>query len=106
MRRLAITLMVVAVMVATMVGGALTASAQVPGQTVACAPWQQAWYVSYSEWWYFWTWRWCYNPSIQGGWYLDWVNWYWGSYEQGPGNFLAGPGLAPGYQYTVDSIQQ
>ena len=47
-RRLTITLVVVAIMVATMAGGAVSAGAQVPGQTVACAPWQQAWYISES----------------------------------------------------------
>jgi hypothetical protein len=92
-RRLAITLLVVAVMAATTVGGALTASAQtMPGQTVACAPWQQAWYVSASGWWYWWNWRWCYNPSIQGSWYVDWAGWHW----DGP----ASPPYAPGWQYN------
>lgn len=93
MRRLAITLMVVAVMVATMLGSAMTASAQgVPGQTVACAPWQQAWYISPSGWWYYWWWRWCYNPSLEGAWYRDWAGWQW----DGP----AHPPYAPGWQYN------
>jgi hypothetical protein len=77
-----------------------------PGAPDYCGPYKTAYYVSSGGYWYAWVFRWCHNPSIQGGWYIDWVNWYWGSYEQGPGNFLAGPGLAPGYQYTVDSIQQ
>ncbi len=88
-RRLIIALMVVAVMAATMVGGTLSAGAQVPGQTKYCAPWQQAWYISYSGWWYFWWWRWCYNPSLQGAWYVDWAGWEWDGYA----------GLPPGYWY-------
>jgi hypothetical protein len=91
-RRLALTLVVVAIMVATMAGGALSAGAQVPGQTVACAPWQQAWYISESGWWYNWDWRWCYNPSIQGAWYVDWAGWNW----DGP----AYPPYTPGWQYN------
>ena len=86
-RRLVVALTVVAIMVAAMVGGPLSASAQVPGQTVACAPWGKAWYVSHSGWWYFWWWRWCYNPSLQSPWYVDWAGWDWGPYA----------GLPPGY---------
>ena len=85
--------------------GASTAVAQ-PGATIYCGDYKTAYYVSSGGYWYAWVFRWCYNPSIQGGWYIDWVNWYWGSYDRGPGNYLAGPGLVPGYQYTVDGIQQ
>ena len=68
------------------------ASAQVPGQP-HCSPWQIAWYVSYGGWWYGWSWRWCYNPSLQNPWYIDWAGWAWGGY--------AGPGYPPGYYYSV-----
>ncbi len=88
-KRLIVVLTVVTLMVATMAGGALSAGAQVPGQTVSCAPWQRAWYVSNSEWWYWWNWRWCYNPSLQGAWYVDWAGWEWDGY--------CGPGCRPGY---------
>ena len=78
-KRLAVTLVVVALMAAAMVGGTLAASAQpMPGQPTYCGSWQQAWHVSAMGWPYFWWWRWCYNPSIQGGWYVDWAGWEWG----------------------------
>ena len=98
MRRLVVILAVVAVVVVTMMGAALAASAQqanaqVPGQTVACAPWQKAWYISYSGWWYHWNWRWCYNPSIQGSWYVDWAGWAWDE--------PATPPYSPGWQYNT-----
>lgn len=103
MRRLVVALMIVAVMAATgVVGPTMTpgttwvdtasASAQEPGQP-NCAPWQIAWYVSEGLWWYGWSWRWCYNPSLQNPWYIDWASWAWGGY--------AGPGYTPGYQYSV-----
>jgi hypothetical protein len=77
-RRLAVILLVVAVMVATMVGGALAASAQtMPGQPT-CGSWQQARHVSASGWPYFWWWRWCYSPSLENPWYVDWAGWEWG----------------------------
>jgi hypothetical protein len=89
-KRLAVALVVAAVMAATMVGGVVvSAGAQVPGQTVTCAPWSKAWYVSQSQWWYFWWWRWCYNPSLEHPWYVDWAGWDWGDY--------AGSGYSPGY---------
>ena len=108
MRRLVAALVAVAVMAAMMVigpptptgGGPLTtavgpasASAQVPGAPTWCGPWQLGWYVSPSGYWYAWVWRWCYNPSIQGGYYIDWFSWFWGGF--------AGPGHPPGYQYSV-----
>lgn len=104
MRRLIVALMIVVVMVATgVIGPAATlgptwvvdtasASAQEPGQPT-CSPWQIAWYVSEGLWWYGWSWRWCYNPSLQNPWYIDWASWAWGGY--------AGPGYTPGYQYSV-----
>lgn len=116
-RRLVLALTVVAVMAGAMIGGPLaivggvqvggakSASAQ-PGAPTYCGDYRTAYYVSSGGYWYAWVFRWCYNPSIQGGWYIDWVNWYWGSYANGPGNFLAGPGYTPGYQYTVNDIQQ
>ena len=61
----------------------------------SCGPWEQAWYVSHGGWWYSWSWRWCHNPSVQGGWYVDWASWQWGSY--------AGPGYTPGFQYDTYS---
>jgi hypothetical protein len=85
--------------------GSKSAHAQ-PGATIYCGDYKTAYYISSGGYWYAWVFRWCYAPSIQGGWYIDWVNWYWGSYDRGPGNWLAPPGLAPGYQYTVNSIQQ
>ena len=85
--------------------GTNVAAAQ-PGAPTYCGDYRTAYYVSSGGYWYAWVFRWCYNPSIQGGWYIDWVNWYWGSYDRGPGYHLAGPGLVPGYQYTVNSIQQ
>jgi hypothetical protein len=116
-RRLILALTIVAVVTAaSLVGPAVDitnslksgvkAAAAQPGATIYCGDYKTAYYVSSGGYWYAWVFRWCYNPSIQGGWYIDWVNWYWGSYDRGPGNYLAGPGLAPGYQYTVDSIQQ
>ncbi len=79
MRRLVVILMVAAIMVATMLGTALTASAQMPGQPV-CGPWQQARYVSATGWPYIWNWRWCHNPSEQGDpYYVDWAGWEWAS---------------------------
>ena len=63
----------------TIVVGPASASAQVPGQTKCCGPWHQDWSVSQAEWWYFWWWRWCYNPSILGGYYIDWAGWHWAS---------------------------
>jgi len=103
-RRLAVALMVAAVMAAMGVLGPTvagptspyvpkaTAIAQEPGQP-HCAPWQIAWYVSEGLWWYGWSWRWCYNPSLQDPWYVDWASWAWGGY--------AGPSYSPGYQYSV-----
>lgn len=105
MRRLVVALMIVAVVAAMGVAGptmplgptsaalpASAASAQVPGQPT-CGPWQIAWYVSSGLWWYGWSWRWCYNPSLQNPWYVDWASWAWGGY--------AGPGNTPGYKYSV-----
>ncbi len=112
-RRLVVALMVVVVMAATMgavaaqaasaaaaTGGASSAQAstqRVPGQPY-CGPYQTAWYISYGLYWYAWVWRWCYNPSLQNPWYVDWVNWYWDGY--------AGPSYSPGYQYSVPYITQ
>jgi hypothetical protein len=107
-RRLVLALTVVAVMAGLLIGGSVviidgpqlgtkTADAQ-PGAPDYCGPYQTSWYVSSGSYWYAWVWRWCHNPSIEGGWYVDWVNWYWGSY--------AGPGYSPGYQYSVPYITQ
>lgn len=63
----------------TIMAAAPSASAQVPRQTKYCGPWHQDWNVSQAGWWYFWWWRWCYNPSIQGGFYVDWAGWQWAS---------------------------
>lgn len=105
MRRLVVALVAVAVMAgAVMVGTPATApgdlglgtqraaEAQVPGQTVHCGPWRTSWYVSPSGWWYFWWWRWCYNPSIEGGWYVDWAGWQRDGY--------AGTQYSAGFQYN------
>ena len=115
-RRLILALTVVAVMAGALIGppsltpGGFELSTKVaatqPGAPNYCGDYQTAYYVSSGGYWYAWVWRWCHNPSIQGGWYVDWVNWYWGSYAQGPGNYLAGPNYSPGYQYSVNSIQQ
>jgi hypothetical protein len=76
-RRLMVVLAVAAIMVATMLGTALTANAQMVGQPI-CGPWQQARYVSASGWPYIWNWRWCHNPSEQGDpYYVDWAGWEW-----------------------------
>ncbi len=114
-------LVTVAVMAAAVIAGgppALEANvkpaeAQVPGQTVHCGHWHLSWYVSPSGWWYSWWWRWCYNPSIQGGWYVDWAGWqrdgYAGSqYSAGfQYNSLpaagAAPGSTPGFQSAPES---
>ncbi len=108
-RRLVLALTVVAVMAGALmglppltvgglqVGGGTEAVAQ-PGAPDYCGPYQTSWYVSSGSYWYAWVWRWCHNPSIQGGWYVDWVNWYWGSY--------AGAGVTPGYKYSVPYITQ
>lgn len=91
MRRLVVAFMAAAVMVAMVVIGptitvplgttgndpAASASAQEVGQPT-CGPWQIAWYVSESLWWYGWSWRWCHNPSEQGDpYYVDWASWHW-----------------------------
>lgn len=103
-RRLVLALAVVAVMIgalaaspATLPGGdgpsgVREAAAAQPGAPDYCGPWQQSWFVSSGGWWYFWWWRWCHNPSIQGGWYIDWAGWSW----FGP----APPWVSPGFQYT------
>ena len=79
MRRLVVILAVAAIMVATMLGTALTASAQMPGEPI-CGRWQQARYVSATGWPYIWNWRWCHNPSEQGDpYYVDWAGWEWAS---------------------------
>jgi hypothetical protein len=102
-RRLVLALTVVAVMAGAVIAApsAQIGGAPVLGPTVAeaqpgapdfCAPWERAWYVSSGGWWYFWWWRWCHNPSIQGGWYVDWAGWDW----WGP----APPGAPHGFQYT------
>jgi hypothetical protein len=101
-RRLVLALAVVAVMTGVLatapamtVSGVQVSSeafAAQPGAPDYCGPWQQTWHVSSGGWWYFWWWRWCHNPSIQGGWYIDWAGWNW----HGP----APPFLPPGYQYT------
>jgi hypothetical protein len=104
-RRLVVALMVVVVMAATVVVGptvalnpggetspVASASAQLVGQPV-CGPWYIAWYVSRGLWWYGWSWRWCWNPSLQNPWYVDWASWAWDGY--------AGPGYSPGYYYSV-----
>jgi hypothetical protein len=102
-RRTVLTLAVVAMVAAIVItgpdvtvggvqqSGTNAASAQ-PGAPDYCGPWQQAWFVSSGGWWYHWWWRWCHNPSIQGGWYVDWAGWEW--YSPAP------PGLSPGFQYT------
>jgi hypothetical protein len=78
-RRLVVILAVAAIMAATMLGTAPTASAQMPGQPI-CGPWQQARYVSASGWPYIYNWRWCHNPSEQGDpYYVDWAGWEWAS---------------------------
>ena len=77
MKRLVVTLVVVLVMVAMLVGSAMPVVAQ-PGAPVYCGPWQQEWNVSSSGFPYFWLWRWCYSPSVLGGWYIDWAGWQWG----------------------------
>ncbi len=115
-RRLVLALTVVTVMAGGLIGSPLavgggvvqlggveSASAQpsvpaTPGAPDYCGPYKTSWYVSSGGWWYAWVWRWCHNPSIQGGWYVDWTNWYWDGY--------AGPGYPPGYQYTVNYITQ
>jgi hypothetical protein len=76
-RRLALILIVVAVMAATMIGGASAASAQPgPWGPVYCGPWHESWHISESGWWYVWNWRWCHHP-FWGGWYVDWAGWNW-----------------------------
>jgi hypothetical protein len=104
MRRLVVALVAVAVMAGAVMAGTpattpgsgvgtqRAAEAQVPGQTVHCGPWRTSWYVSSSGWWYFWWWRWCYNPSIQGGWYVDWAGWQRDGY--------AGSQYSAGFQYN------
>ena len=80
MRRLVVILAVAAIMVATMLGTALTASAQTVGQPT-CGPWQQARYVSALGWPYYWNWRWCINRTVAPEyqhWYVDWAGWHWG----------------------------
>jgi hypothetical protein len=132
MRRLVVALVAVVVMATavvavapqtTQVGGFGTeaAEAQVPGQTVHCGRWHLSWYVSDSGWWYSWWWRWCHNPSIQGGWYVDWAGWqrdgYAGSqyssgfqYNSSPAagaspasssGFQSDPESTPGFQYDM-----
>jgi len=102
-RRFVLALAVVAVMTGALAAGPPAtvvnlqgvsinqANAQ-PGAPDYCGPWQRSWFVSSGEWWYFWWWRWCHNPSIQGGWYLDWASWNWFS--------PAPPFLPPGFQYV------
>jgi hypothetical protein len=109
MRRLVVALVAVAVMGGAVMVGTMTATApgvggvavgtqraeaQVPGQTVHCGPWRTSWYVSPSGWWYFWWYRWCHNPSIQGGWYVDWAGWQRDGY--------AGPDYSAGFQYDSE----
>lgn len=89
-RRLIVAFTVVAIMVSAMAGGALSAGAQTPGQPT-CSPWEEAWYVSESGWWFEWDWRWCYNPSLERPWYVDWAGWEWGG--------SAPSGETPGYKY-------
>ena len=101
-RRLVLALAVVAVMTGVLAAApSMTVSgvqvspeafAAQPGAPDYCGPWQQTWHVSSGGWWYFWWWRWCHNPSVQGGWYIDWAGWQW----FGP----APPGVSPGFQYT------
>jgi hypothetical protein len=104
-RRLVLALAVVAVMTAALAGAPPAtpliggeslliseATAAQPGAPDYCGPWQQSWFVSSGGWWYFWWWRWCHNPSIQGGWYVDWAGWHW----FGP----APPFLPPGFHYV------
>lgn len=104
MKRLVVALMVAAVMAGMGLAGPTmtlgttegdppsSASAQVPGQPT-CGPPRIGWYVSSGLWWYGWSWKWCYNPSLQNPWYIDWASWAWDGY--------AGPGYSPGYQYSV-----
>jgi len=106
MRRLVVALVAVAVMAGAVmggisatapggvVGGVQRAEAQDPGQTVHCGPWRVSWYVSSSGWWYSWWWRWCYNPSIEGGWYVDWAGWQQDGY--------AGTQYSAGFQYNSE----
>ena len=106
MRRLVVAFVAVAVIAAAVMVGAPTitttppsvgpklAKAQVPGQTVHCGRWHLAWYVSPSGYWYSWWWRWCYNPSIRGGWYVDWAGWQRDGY--------AGTQYSPGFQYNSE----
>ena len=42
-----------------------------PGAPTYCGDYKTAYYVSSGGYWYAWVFRWCYNPSIQGGWYVD-----------------------------------
>jgi hypothetical protein len=75
-RRVILLAMVAAVMAAMIMVGALSVNAQVPGQTEHCESWQTEWGISEGWWWYQYY-RWCYNPSIEGGWYIDWDGWGW-----------------------------
>ena len=121
MRRLVIALVMLSVMAPTIVApppvggssktgvGPRVSSAQVsePGQPTYCGPWYQAWYVSASQYWYSWSWRWCYNPSVQGGWYVDWNSWQWGGYA-GP-EFPLGPyplSPSPAFDPLLPTLRQ
>ena len=66
---------------------------QIVGQPT-CGPWHFSWYVSRGRYWYFWWWRWCYNPSLPPAnqWYIDRAGWGWGPY--------AGPAYPIGYWST------
>ncbi len=72
MRRIA---SMVAVVVAMIMVSAVAAGAQVPGQAY-CGDWDRFWSIS-EGWWYVWWYKLCYNPSIEGAWYIEWDGWEW-----------------------------
>ncbi len=77
MRRIILLATVAAVMAAMMMVSALSVSSQtMPGEDVHCGPWVQDWNIS-EGWWYFWWLRHCHNPSIEGGWHIEWDGWEW-----------------------------
>ena len=82
-RRLVLALAVVAAMMGVHAAGPTStlsgphgvvgpqdAAAQ-PGAPTYCGDYKTAYYVSSGGYWYAWVFRWCYNPSIQGGWYVN-----------------------------------
>ncbi len=89
MKRIILSIIVVALTAALIALSSLAVGAQEGGQYAAetgqgviCAPWSKAWDLSNGQWYYDWY-RWCvdpavYDPSLESSWYTETGGTEWG----------------------------